>query len=330
MDYKIIELANAGAELASAPFQTHSRMTQIAMAEKPADFIADTVMPRVSTPFKFEYTKGISADQFTIPETRASRAGRLNEVEFGATLADGSTDDHGLIAYVPERDIREARAQQSAWDPLAQASSGLVQLLSLRREQRVSELVFSNSSYPAGYRKTLAGSSQWSDASSDPVKEILEALDRTVTRPNTLVLGQAVWTQLRMHPLVVEAVKQSGAGKANAAGVVMRQAVADLLELDRVLVGSTWHQSANRGQNAVYSRLWGKHAALLTVRRPSSTRDAMPSWGFTAQAMPISVMTSQEPSRGIGSGSRALKVSECIREIISWDTAGYFFQNAVA
>ena len=115
----VIELGTpeANVALASAPFETHSRMTQIAMAERPSGFIADEVMPRVPSPFKFQYTKVDSEDQFTIPDTIASRAGRLNEVEFGATLQDGSTEPHGLLTYVPWRDIQEARQQQSAWDP---------------------------------------------------------------------------------------------------------------------------------------------------------------------------------------------------------------------
>ena len=336
MDYEVIRLSEASPELASAPFQTHARLTQIAMAEKPMGFIADQVMPRVDSAFSFKYTKGTTADQFTIPNTRASRAGRLNEVEFGAVLADGSCEDHGLLAYVPHRDIAEARAQASAWDPLAQASMGVTQLMELDREKRVVDIVFQKTNYPTGYQATLAGNSQWSAATSDPLEAILEALDIPITRPNTLILGQATWTKLRTHPVIVESIKMTGAGAgggagtAQAAGVVARQAVADLFELDRVLVGAAWYQTAKRGRPATYARLWGKHAAALHIRRPTSTRDMLPTWGFTAQAMAREVSLSEEPSRGVGRGSRAVKVSECIGELISWNTAGYFWENAVA
>ena len=338
MHYDFIRLAEAGPELASAPFQTHARMTQIAMVEKPADFIADEVLPRVNSAFSFKYTKGMNEDQFTIPETRASRQGRLNEVEFGAELADGSCDDYGLLAYVPERDIREAQAQASAWDPMAQASMGATQLMHLDREKRVADLVFDKTKYPTGYKtdvsSTNKGADQWDKATSDPLGVIMDALDTPITRPNTLVMGQQVWTRLRRHAKIVEAVKATGAGAggtgAQAAGVVGRAAVAELFEIDRILVGAAWHNTARRGKAASYARLWGKHAALLHIRTPTGTRDMMPTWGFTAQAMALEVMTSEEPSRGVGRGSRAIKVSECIREIVSWNTAGYFFENAVA
>ena len=329
MDYDIIRLSDAGPELASAPFETQSRLTQIAMTERPADFIADEVLPRITTAFKFSYTKGQNDDQLNIPETRASRAGALNEVEFGAQLADGSCEDHGLMTYVPHRDIREAQVQGGAWDPVAQASTGLTGLMHLDREQRAADLVFGVANYPAANSTVLQGSGQWSHEDSDPIAAILEAMDLSVTRPNTLVLGQTVWTKLRTHARIVEAVRGTGAGAA-AAGIVMRRSVADLFELDRILIGAAWHQSNRRGQAAQYARLWGSHAALLHVRKPSGTRDMMPTWGFTAQAMALEVATSEEPSRGIGRGSRAVKVSECIREIVSWNSAGYLWRDAVA
>ena len=334
MDYNIITLAEAGPELASAPFETHDRMTQIAMTERPKDFIADQVMPIVKTAYKFKYTLGDNDDQFSLPQTRASRAGRLNEVEFGADLADGSTEDRGLIAFVPYRDIDEARQQQSAWDPIAQASMGLGNLMALDREKKVATTVFRDSNYDADQRATLAGAAQWSNKASDPLAAMIEAMDTCITRPNTLVLGQPVWSVLRRHPVIVEAIKATGAGAggdgAQAAGLVGRQALAELLEIEQVLVGAAWNQTANRGQNANYGRLWGKHAALLHIRRPTGSQDAMPTWGFTAEASAREVSMSDEPSRGIKRGSRAIKISESCKEIVSWKRAGYFFKNAVA
>lgn len=336
MDYNIISLADAGPELASAPFETHARMTQIALAERPMQFIADQVMPMLSTAYKFRYTLGDNDDQFTIPQTRASRAGRLNEVEFGATLADGSTEDRGLLAFIPYRDIDEAAQQQSAWDPLAQTSMGLGNLMALDREKKVADTVFDEDNYDAAQRSTLTGRAQWSNRQSNPVSSILEAMDTCITRPNTLVLGQPVWTKLRTNPAIVEAVKLSGAGAggdanaAQASGIVSRRAVAELFEVEQVLVGAAWHQSSNRGRAAKYARLWGKHAALLHIRRPTGSQDAMPTWGFTAQAAAREVRMSEEPSRGIRQGSRVMKISESCKEIVAWKTAGYFFKNAVA
>ena len=182
----------------------------------------------------------------------------------------------------------------------------------------------------AGNSATLAGNSQWSHADANPLKAILEALDKPLVRPNTLIFGQAVWTALRQHPKIVEAVVRSGAGD-QASGVVMKEAVAALFEVDNVHVGMTWHQTAKRGQADAFSRLWGKHAAAIHIRPNMQARDRMPTFCWTADATGgLQVGTYEEPSRGVNRGSTVVKVSECVKELVAYANAGYFFKNAIA
>ena len=184
--------------------------------------------------------------------------------------------------------------------------------------------------YAAGLSATLAEAAQWSHADSNPREAIMAALDKPLARPNTLVLGQTVWTVLRQHPKIVEAIKLSGAG-AGASGVVARQAVAELLEIDRVLVGMAWHQSAKRGQDDAYSRLWGKHACAIHLKPSMAARDRTPTFCWTADAMGgMQVGTYEEPARGVNRGSIVVKVSECVRELVAYANAGYLWRNAVA
>ena len=331
MDYIHLGTPEADAILASAPFETHPRLTQIAMTERPTEFIAERALPSINTAFDFKYSKGITEDQYTVPETRASRAGRLTEVEFGQNLATGSCEDRGLLAYVPERDIAQARQQQAAWDPMAEASMGLTQLMDLDREVRVAGIVFSDSNYPAGHKKVLAGNTQFSDAASDPIKAIRDAKRACITTPDTMIFGVEAWDAFCQHGDILQATRMTGAGSGadGDKGYATEEAVGRLFGM-RVVVGRERRQTANRGQASSFSFIWGKHIALLKVSRPGGSRSQMPSWGFTARAMSRGVMTSMEPSRGVGRGSRVIKVSECTGEVISWNSAGYFFKNAVA
>ena len=228
-------------QLASGPYEVQTRLTQIAQAAMPSGLIADEVCPRVRTGYKFTYTTLTEEDLLTIPDVRASRAGRLNQVEFGATDTTASVVDYGLEDPVPSRDIEEARAQEVAYDPLEQAAISTAELVKLARERRVADLVTTASSYAAGHSATLNGNAQWNHASSNPRKAILEALDVPLVRPNVLVFGQKVWTALRQHPKIVEAVAATGAGD-QASGIVAKEAVAELFEVDRVLVGMAWYQ----------------------------------------------------------------------------------------
>ena len=145
-----------------------------------------------------------------------------------------------------------------------------------------------------------------------------------LVRPNTLVFGQKVWTALRQHPKIVEAVAATGAGD-QASGIVMKEAVAELFEVDSVLVGMAWYQSAKRGQADAFARLWGKHACAIHVRRDmASARDRMPKFCWTADALGgLQVGTYEEPARGVNRGSTVVKVSECVKELVAYGRAGH-------
>ena len=319
-------------ELASGPFDTQPRLTQIAMAVDPVGLIAEMVCPRVPTAYKFAYTKHSVGDRLSIPSTMASRASLLNEIEFGSSDVVDQTLDYGLIDPVPARDMDEAVKSMAAVDPLADATMALAGLIKLDREKRVADLVTTAANYAANYSATLAGNSQWDNDASNPVDAILERMDVPLVRPNTLVVGQEVWTKLRQHAKVVEATKLSGAGD-QASGAVMAKAVAELFELDYVLIGRTQYQTANRGQPEVFDYVWGKHAALLHINRTVNSTKAggvMPTFCFTAEAQEMMVGTYLAPERGIGAGSTVVKVSESCKEVVSWDTAGYLWRNAVA
>ena len=314
----------------AAPFETQTRLTQIAQAVSPGMLIGDEVCPRVRTGYKFTYTTLTEEDLLTIPDVRASRAGRLNQVEFGATDKTDSVIDYGLEDPVPYRDIDEAAKQEVPYDPLEQAAMGTAELVKLAREKRVADLVSTAANYAGGLSAALAGNAQWSHAESNPRKAIMEALDKPLVRPNTLILGQAVWTSLRQHPKIVEAIKLSGAGD-QASGVVAKQAVAGLFEIDRVLVGMAWHQSAKRGQDDAYTRLWGKHACAIHLKPNMVARDRTPTFCWTADAMGgMQVGTYEEPARGVNRGSIVVKVSECVKELVAYANAGYLWRSAVA
>jgi hypothetical protein len=316
----------------TAPFTVQPKLTQIAMAVKPQGLIADIVCPRIIVPGeKFIYTKMSTEEAFTIPDTRVGRTGAPNQVEFGGVDVTDSTEDHGLDDPVPNKDVKNAEGTN--YDPLAAAAERTALLVELAREKRVADLYFALNTYAASLRSTLSGTSQWSDyTNSDPVAAILAMFDNMLVRPNIGVFGRAVWTKFRQHPKVVAAVLNAGKGTggAAAAGAIGRKAVADLLELDDIIVGESFANTAKKGQAASYARLWGKHAAFLridpNVRDP---RAALPTFGFTAQWGERVSGTIANSNIGLD-GGQTVRVGEHVKELICFQEVGTFFQNAVA
>lgn len=305
-------------------FTVQPRLTQIALAVKPQNFIADQVLPRVPVPGeKFFYTKMGTDQYFRIPDAKIGRTSDPNTVEFSGEDVPAATEDYGLEDPVPNKDIELAAGTN--YDPLAEATESTTLLVELAREKRVVDLLFAEGTYASALRTTLSGTTQWSHASSDPVAALLAAIDAMLVRPNMLVLGRAVWTALRQHAKVVQSVyKQS-----TTAGVVPLKGLRDVLEIDRILVGEAFFTASKKGQTASYSRLWGKHAALLRIDpNARSTRSVLPTFGMTAEFGGRQTVTRQT-SQGI-KGSTAVRVVEQLKELVCFQEAGYFFKDAVA
>jgi len=312
--------------MANAPFPIETALTAIAVRYRNPTTIADQVLPRVPVATQeFKYFVHTLADGFTLPDTKVGRRSKPNEIEFSATETAGICWDYGLDDPIPMADLANAPANM---DPRGRAVEGLADLIALDREVRTANLVFSLNTYPnsPNNRTTLSGTTQWSDyTNSNPVTAILAALDGPVMRPNVMVLGQATWTQLRGHPRLVQAVY----GTAQTAGVVTREQVAQLFEIDEVLVGQGFVNTAKRGQTPTLTRVWGKHAALIHRDGMADTRGNRTTFGFTAQFGERVAGAIPDPNIGIRGGER-IRVGESVAEVISAPDLGFFFQNAVA
>ena len=312
--------------MSKKPFQIDPYITGITLAFRndSLSLIADQVLPRVQVPREeFGYNVFPMEDAFTIPDTRVGRTSKVNQVEFSASRLTSQTDDYGLEDPIPYKDIENARA--SGYDPEARAAEVLTDLILLDREVRASNLVFALGSYASTNRATLSGTSQWSDTvNSDPVTALENAIDAMLLKPNKLVLGRAVWSQLKRHPKVVTAVL----GSANSTGRVTKQALADILEIGEVVVGEGWVNTARKGQTASMARAWGKHASLLYIN-PTADSDRGITFGITGQFGTRIGARLVDDNIGLDGGV-AIRIGERVKELVVANTAGYFFQNAVA
>ncbi len=310
------------------PFTPMPQYTAIALAYQNRAFIADEVLPRMTvTERSFKWDLRTKADLFNIPETRVGRKGVPSEVEFTAVEQTDSVLDYGLDDVVPQEDVDAARGKPGL-DPLGRAVEGIMELIGLQREKRVADLVFAAATYPVGSKTTLAGVTQWSDTTSDPLTAINTAKEGALVDFNTLVISGQVWLQLRKHPKIVAAVLPQG-GNASVGGQASLQAVADLFEVERVLVGRAWYNSAKPGQTFSQTRIWGKHAALLRIVPAAGLRGNGITFGGTAQYGTRIAGTMPEPKVGLRGATRA-RAGESLKELVMAADAGYFFENAVA
>ncbi len=305
------------------PFPINPDLTALAISYRNEAMVADLVLPRVRVAKQeFKWFRNSLTDDFTVPSTLVGRKSRPNMIETGGTEQADFTIDYGLEDAVPQADMLNADAR---YNPQARAVTYLTNLIELDREVRVANAVFNLSTYLAAQRATLSGTSQWSDfANSNPVSAILNAMDGMIMRPNLMVVGQQVATQLMQHPRVVQTINNT----AQSNGLVSLDNVARALGLQQIVVGQGWVNTARRGQAATMARAWGKHAALLHIDSLSDpTRGS--TFGFTAQWGDRIAGSDFDRDIGLRGGQR-IRLGESVKEVITENSLGYYFQNAVA
>jgi hypothetical protein len=307
-----------------APFQILPELQAIAIAYSNNKLIADLVLPRIRPVGKqaFAWMQFALQDGFYIPDTKVGRKSQPNQVEFSATLQNAQTQDYFLEDPIPWSDIENAPEN---FDPRTHSTEMIMYLIQLDRERRVSNLVFNANTYPASNQVTLSGTSQFSDyVNSDPVTAIKAAMDAMVMRPNKMVIGRPAWSVLQSHPDILKAVYRNLGDAGNATA----QEVAEVLELDQIIVGEAWMDSSKQGQNPTLARLWGKNLALI-YQGELFTNTSGVTFGYT---VPWGVpMAGGWEDKNIGPrGGVVVRAGESVEEVIAAPLCGYLMQNVVA
>lgn len=306
----------------NAPFPIQPELTAVAIAYRNTRLIADQVAPRVPVgKQEFKYLKHTMAEGFTVPDTKVGRKGRPNEVEFSATEETESTQDYGLDDPIPQSDIDNAPPN---YDPKGKSVEQTTNLILLDREVRTANLVFNADSYGDNNKEELTGSDQFSHADSHPIPIIMDALDSMIMRGTVMTIGRPAFSVLARHPDILKAFH----GNSGDSGVATREFIAQLFELEEVIVGEAWVNTARKGQAASLQRTWGKHISLSYRDTNADVRSGM-TFALTAQFGGRVAGSIQDPHIGLRGGER-VRVGESVKELITANDLGYFLQNVVA
>ncbi len=314
------------------PFPVDPVLTAIAIGySNPAQsLIADQVLPRMPVGQEtFKWTEYPLAEAFTLPDNRVGRRGQVNQIEFTGEERESSVEDFGLDTPIPYSDITAAAAARagklSAYDPEAHSTEWLTKINELLREVRVANLIQDPSIYAAERQVQLSGASQLSDyENSDPIGVLLAAVEGTlIFRANKLAMGQPTWAVIRRHPKLINAVK----GGLTTEGLIRREQLADLLEIQEVLVGEAYVNTAKPGQTATMARAWGKSIAALYIDPAPGPNDI--TFGFTAQFGTKIAGRIEDKDIGLEGGVR-IREGERVKELVVAKDVGYLIEDVVA
>lgn len=304
------------------PFPLSPELSAISVAYKNGKMIADGAMPRTSPVGQqlFKYRRYRLADSFTVPETKVGRTSQPNTVDWSFEELEASTQDHALDEPLPHADCENAMA--AGINLKGKATEQVTDLLILAREVRVAKVFQDPANF--GRVETLSGSDRWDDPASKPQDFLLELADDQIMRANKLVLGRKAARILRTHPQILKAWNRN----EGDSGAVPFAALAELLELDEVLVGEGWINIAKPGQAPNMVRVWGNSAALIHQNGMADTRTGI-SWGYTVPWGTRIASEIEDKDMGMRGGVR-IRVGEAVKELVTAPDLGTLIQSVVA
>lgn len=285
-------------------------------------FIAPRIFKQVSVSQMLgQYHTWDSGVVYRLQNTAYGQDGSANSIDLKASKTSFTLEAHAIKAYIDELEINQAPEMQIR----AAKTRAIVNSLQLRLEKAMADQVFSSSTITNG--TTLSGTGQWSHEDSNPKSAIQAAQNGKPVKMNCLLVGKQVDDQLKLHPLVLEAVKYTQGGVD-----VTNQTIARYLGVDDYIVGESFIDSAAEGQTASLGFIWGKKA-LLFHRAPGPSSPLMDdvSLGYLPTlGGGIKMFTGRNAERGTGAGVEIIKGELFYKPLITSVACGYLFTDAVA
>ena len=306
-------------------------LTNVAINYKPANLIADQIAPIVSVGKQSDYYPVWNqCDILRVETATRARGTEANKITRGVSSGAYYAENYALkvdlaledrenmdAAYVAE--LRNGRAQF------------LVGKMGLVWERRVSNQCTSGSNI-GSYSACASAWTDYTAGNSDPFSDIATALDvvqdTTGYRPNSILFGGTAWRHFRRHLGVIDLLwGDTGAGRTR---LVSREMARQLFEVDRLLVGEAYANTAAEGQTQTLSSIWGDH--VLVYYAPAAPSISEPSfmYSFRWSRPGLPNMTIERHPFDAKIKAEEIEIGVYQDEVITSSVLGYLFTNVTS
>lgn len=276
-------------------------LANFAVEYKNKKLIADLAVPFVPVQNKSDdYMIYTQKDRFTLPETIRGPKSPAVQVDWTTSTSAYKCVDRAVREFISDALVANS---DPGVDPRRRTTEMLTDLLLLDRERTVSTLTTTAGNYGANYKAALSGGDRWDVyATSDPLSNVETGKAACFVEPNVCIMGAQVWRKLKQHPQILDRI--SGGSTNASPAMVTERLVAELFEVDQVLIGRAKYNTANMGASASFDYVWGKQVVLAYVESSPSLQgvSAWKSflWRQLASAIGYQVRTYRDESLGGG------------------------------
>ena len=293
-------------------------LTNISLQWGPTGHLANIVVPPVSVRLEDGSYITYGKEKFNIPEAQRRPRSRYKEIDWTLSRDQYHAEEYGLEGRI---DDRERANQASPLDIDETTTEILTDNILNVRERRVANMVLSTTNVTQN--TTLAGAAQWSDASGgDPVGVSQTASDTiqgaTGFIPNVAVMGYKVRRKLGNNAKILAMLGTTEPRPINDARI------AEILGVDRLIIGTVLYNTAKAGQTAVLGDVWGKDVLFAYLQpRPALRRPGF-AYQFVVQDLRVFRW------RDVPVNCDVLRVNEIRAEKIVASQLAYLVKNAIA
>jgi hypothetical protein len=292
-------------------------LSEIARGYSNNSFIAQHLFPTIHSEKEkidiFEFNK----EAFQVYDTeRAIRANSNVISPKGFKKHTATLKEHDLAYPIDYREEEEAEKIKLQ----IHATNVVTQGLYLKHEKQCADLVQNPDNYSDDNKATLTGSSKFSDPKSDPVTIIDKAKEQVSQQigqdPNTLVMGQEVWTALKRNV----SLKDMIASTSNK--IITLDILKSFFEVENILVGKTIYSDTNNK----FQRVWGNNIILAFVPNLSSRTQYDPAFGYTVRKKDSLQIDEYEKE---GNKVKYIRATDIYTPFLVGPEAGFLISNCV-
>jgi hypothetical protein len=239
-------------------------------------YVAEFVAPTLSTGglTSGEYWVFDQGNNFQNPANEKASGGVSREIHFNASVSTFSTNAYGSRAGYTQKELDSFSQTGGDAAGLRRAKMNMVTDADMiAHEIRAATLVTTAGSYAAANKKTLSGTTQWSDLDdSDPFGDVMTAKDAIIAgdavEANSMVVSHAIHSKLVQHPDIAARISDNeGTGFSD----ITARKIGNLFGLD-YRVAAAQYRSSDEGQTFTSAYCWGDFA-LIFHRAPSPGKE---------------------------------------------------------
>ena len=269
-EFKIYEIEKRF-DLDPADVHIDAAVSNILLNYRPHGFIADQIFPIVTVGKQSDrFFKITQADRFRTTTDRRSPGRSPNEISFEVSSDGYFADNYALGTYLTAEEMNNA---DEALNNRQIRSELVTDILLLNYEKRLADTV--NSTTNVGTYGVTA--SAWGTANANPYLDTQGDLqvveDVTGYHPNLVVFGKQSWRKFRESDKIQAMLFPHGGGVPTLEHAKL------LLEVDKVLIGGAYYNSAAEGFSQTLTKIWDDNVLYAYVA-PKPSKE-VPSYGYS-------------------------------------------------